>query len=131
MKKITSYLLCCAALGQAPLTIEDFKHLPEDEQRSAFGEHKIKTWAKAINGKDDNGQPWKPDWNDRSTLKWRAWWDMYDQKGDAPGSGFAFRDSDCGDDAAALGARLHFRTKEGLLHSVKHGLEDWRDMMKG
>lgn len=130
MKKLKSYLLVCAALGQTPLTIDDFKHLPEDERRSAFGEHKIKTWAKCLNGKDDNGNPWQPDFNDNSP-KWRAWFRMYDLAGEVPGSGFAFFSSGDVIVYALLGARLHFRTEEALLHCVKNGLEDWRDMMKG
>ena len=107
-----NYTKACEALNRTPLTIDAFKALPEDQQVSLFGEHKLITCIEVMNMNANNGKKWIPDWLNRNQPKWWNWMSAHKDKGAASGVGFSFDGSGYVGTGTGVGSRLVFISDE-------------------
>ncbi|MDQ6477830.1 hypothetical protein [Dyadobacter sp. LHD-138] len=114
---VISYEAACEVVEFKPLTIENFGFYPEEDRESKFASHQIDIVAKALNGKDENGNWWKPDYSD-GTPKYfpRHYWD----EGAAGGPGFSFDGYIYAYSISNVGARHSFRKREHAVFAGQH-----------
>jgi len=113
---VTGYEAACEVVGTKPLSLSNFSIFPEEDQDSIFASHQIDIIARALNGKDESGEWWTPDYTD-GTWKYipRFYWD----ENAAGGSGFSF--SGYGRDAAhsGVGSRHTFKNSSHAVYAGK------------
>jgi len=113
---VTSYESACEVVGIKPLNLSNFSFFPSEDQDSIFASHQIDIIARALNGKDEDGNWWTPDYTD-GTYKYYPY--FYWDKVPPGGSGFSFYDCVDAFDISYVGARHTFKKSDHAVYAGK------------
>jgi len=116
VERIDSYEAACEEVGIDPLKLEDFHLFPREDQDSIFASHQIDIIARALNGKDDSGNWWTPDYTDGTFKYWP--YHIWNEEA-AGGSGFSFYDCDDVYSLSVVGARHTFKLRDHAEYAGK------------
>ena len=109
IEMIQSYEDACEVIGEDPIESLPFKNPKNARQEAANAFHMLDIISEALlEGK-------KLDWTDSNVKKLYPYFNDY-----TPGSGFRFRDTDCGWTNASGGARLCVDTEAKARHFGSH-----------
>lgn len=109
----------CKALGLDPeKAIPDFAGYPEEDREAMIAHAELVIVLKALN-LDEDGKPYRPNWNNWNEPKYYAWFDVK-ASAEKP-SGFGFSDSsyDHSGSFATVGSRLCSRSSAIALYAAK------------
>jgi len=104
----------CEVLGM-DASIPNLSAMPESYQKPMLAHYKLCVITQAINTLENEGETWKPNWNDWDQYKYYPWFEM----GSPSGGGFSADDCDYWYAASLCGSRLCFKTREAAKYAGK------------
>ncbi len=119
--RVKTYEGACAFKGIAPLTLDQFEFLPDDQQEYYFLHHQIVTIVEALN----KGRI--PNYDDPNEKRYELWWDMRSKA--AGGSGLSYGVYDYDSVYSFVGARLVFFDPETAKYAASQFLSEYKVIM--
>lgn len=119
-----TYEDACKAKDIIPLTLEQFSFLPENQQQSAFSQHRIETVCEFLK------QGKQFDWNNTNEGKYFPVFDMETYEDGRENDGFVLRNVDCSCDYADVSPRLCSFSRGDAQYLVTEFFEDYKNIYR-
>ncbi|MFT3704673.1 MAG: hypothetical protein QM802_20075 [Agriterribacter sp.] len=122
MGLIKTFKQACKKIGVDPAkALPDVSVFPEQHQKALIATAKLIIINDALN-RDENNQPWKPDWNNYDEYKYYPWFYL-----NSPG--FRFDVTVYVLAVSSVGSRLCYRTRALAKHAGETFIDLYKDLM--
>ncbi len=107
----------CQALG-IETNLPVVEKLPAKHQAATIAMYKLGVIVESLN------EGWKPDYNNRSEIKWEPWWQpVHKSKNDKSASGLSFYVAGSWRPTTVVGSRLCFKSQELCEYAAEQFLD--------
>lgn len=112
-----------------PAELPDSSAYPEDMRNYMNACYQKPFIVDAVNGKDDEGKQWTPDYTDRDQVKYEMWLEVDATKEKPSGAGLSYSGYDDWITVTIVGPRFVFESREKAKHAFDNFKKVFEDSM--